>query len=142
MKQALVLKAIADETRMNILKLLLQRNYCVRALARKIGISEAAVSQHLKVLREADLLVGEKKGYFMHYFVNRGVLHELAAGIKSLASIESQSCMPEHDVPRTSRFENCSKGGCMNEAKDCCRESQTHEGQQSHWCNHHKKSGE
>lgn len=54
-----VLKAVADETRMNILKLLLGHNYCVRALANELGLTEATISQHLKVLREAGLLVGK-----------------------------------------------------------------------------------
>lgn len=48
----------------------LQHNYCVRALSRNIGLSEVAILQHLKVLREAGLLTGEKKGYYMHYDVD------------------------------------------------------------------------
>ena len=75
---------------MNILKLLLRHNYCVRALANEL--TEATVSQHLKVLREAGLLVGEKRGYFMHYSVKRKVLHELAKKIKALAVIEQEAC--------------------------------------------------
>ena len=59
--------------------LLLRRNCCVRALARQLDISEAAVSQHLKVLREAGLIFGEKCGYFMHYTVNRAALKELSS---------------------------------------------------------------
>jgi len=54
-----LLKAIADDTRMNILTLLLRHNYCVRALANELNLSEATISQHLKVLREAGVLVGE-----------------------------------------------------------------------------------
>ncbi len=82
------LKAISDDTRMNIITLLLQHNYCVRALARKLGISEAGVSQHLKILREAGLVSGEKKGYFVHYSVNRDALREIAGNIESLACTE------------------------------------------------------
>jgi ArsR family transcriptional regulator len=90
-----VLKAIADETRIKIVSLLLRRSYCVRALARKLALSEGAVSQHLKVLREAGLLTGEKRGYFMHYDVNRDVLHALAAEIGELALIKRGLCTPE-----------------------------------------------
>ena len=53
MDKTLVLKAVADETRMNILTLLLGHNYCVRALARNLKLSEATISQHLKMLRKA-----------------------------------------------------------------------------------------
>ena len=70
--------------------LLLKNNCCVRALAGKLQISEAAVSQHLKVLREAGLLTGEKKGYFMHYKVNQNALHQLAAEIDALANMRRE----------------------------------------------------
>lgn len=86
------LKAIADETRFKIVKLLLQHNYCVRALSRKLGISASAISQHIKVLKEADLLVGIRKGYFMHYHVNRDTLEKLAIKIKELAATKREDC--------------------------------------------------
>ena len=91
----LALKAIADETRMKILSLLLRHDYCVRALARKLELTEGAVSQHLKILRDAGFLTGEKRGYFMHYEVNRDSLHNLAVDIEVLASIKHESCTPE-----------------------------------------------
>jgi len=90
-----VLKAIADETRFKILKLLLQHNYCVRALSRKLGISESAISQHIKVLKEVGLLEGVRKGYFMHYDVNRDILQKLAIEIKELAEIKREVCNTE-----------------------------------------------
>lgn len=83
-----ILKALADKTRLKIIELLLKHDYCVRALSRKLGLSEAAISQHLKILREAGLLVGEKKGYYMHYKVDRDVLHRFASKIDELAKIE------------------------------------------------------
>ena len=95
MERTLALKAIADDTRRSIIFLLLRHNFCVRALAKKLEISEAAVSQHIKVLRQAGLLSGEKKGHFMHYDVNRNVLHELAGEIKALADIVREACSTE-----------------------------------------------
>jgi len=90
-----VLKAMADETRFKILKLLLQRNYCVRALSKKLGLSESAISQHTKVLKEAGLLIGVKKGYYMHYDVDRSTLHKLSSRIEELAATEREVCDPE-----------------------------------------------
>ncbi len=71
-------KALADENRMLLLRLLLLRSCCVRGLARQLGISPAGVSQHLKVLREAGLVLGEKSGYHTHYTVDREALLALA----------------------------------------------------------------
>ena len=96
MEHMSILKLLADETRLKLVRLLLTHNFCVRALARKLKISEAAVSQHLKVLREAGLLVGEKKGYFMHYGVNREMLHSLAMELDVLAALECRPCSPAH----------------------------------------------
>jgi DNA-binding transcriptional ArsR family regulator len=79
-----ILKALSDETRFGIVKLLLSRDLCVGALAHHLRISEAAVSQHLKLLREAGLVKGEKRGYWTHYMVERNKLNELAALLTEL----------------------------------------------------------
>ena len=121
MDKILILKAIADETRLKILTLLLKHNCCVRALARNLELTEATISQHLKVLREAGLLVGEKRGYFMHYSVERAVLHELAGEIEELAVIERETCTPEKGGCRPSEQEKCHvKGKCGEEVIEFC----------------------
>jgi ArsR family transcriptional regulator len=51
MEKTLVLKALADETRMNIVQLLLRHNYCVGALARKLDVSEGSVARSLGQVR-------------------------------------------------------------------------------------------
>ncbi|MCL1876174.1 MAG: metalloregulator ArsR/SmtB family transcription factor [Synergistaceae bacterium] len=113
MDRSLLLKAIADETRMKILTLLLKHNYCVRALARNLELTEATVSQHLKVLREAGLIFGEKRGYFMHYDVERAVLRELAGEIKALATVEREVCTPENGCCQALEQKKCHvKGKC------------------------------
>ena len=133
MDTRLILKAIADETRTKILTLLLRHNYCVRALARNLGLTEATISQHLKVLREAGLIVGVKKGYFMHYDVERGVLHELAQEIEALAVIERETCSPEQGGCRPAEHANChAKGECSDEAKAFCHGKDHGEGDAHH----------
>ncbi|MDW7659048.1 MAG: metalloregulator ArsR/SmtB family transcription factor [Bacillota bacterium] len=94
-KTEIVLKAIADSTRLQIIVLLLRQSICVRALARKLNLSEAAISQHLKVLRDAGLVRGEKRGYFMHYDVEREQLRLLAKEIEALSMIERKRCYAE-----------------------------------------------
>lgn len=134
MERTIVLKAIADETRMKILSLLLRHNYCVRALARKLELSEGAISQHLKVLRDAGLLTGERKGYFMHYDVNRGVLHALAKDIEELACVEREACTPEEGGCHSAEQERChvQKQSCTEEVKEFCHGKNSVEGDDSH----------
>jgi DNA-binding transcriptional ArsR family regulator len=84
-----VLKALSDETRLKILTLLLTHDFCVRALAERVGLSEAAVSQHLQILRLAGLVKGEKRGYFTHYSVDRNLLKDTADNLIELSQTPS-----------------------------------------------------
>ena len=84
-------KALADDNRLQILQLLLSHEYCVRSLSRKLNITESAVSQHLKILREAGFLYGEKRGHFTHYKVDRQALRRLAESLNLLADLEETS---------------------------------------------------
>ena len=87
------LKAIADENRMKILILLISSDLCVGALASHLGISKPAVSQHLRILREAGLVRGEKRGYWTHYMVERHVIEKIASELNKLGQ------PPGHSTP-------------------------------------------
>lgn len=84
------LKALSDETRFGILDLLMTRNLCGRALARQLEVSEAAVSQHLKILKDAGIVEGEKRGYWMHYTVRRDVLRRVSQELERLARLSAK----------------------------------------------------
>ena len=77
-EQSALFSVLADPTRLRLLKLLSQQKepdaLCVNALAFRLGVTQPAVSQHLKVLKDADLVQGEKRGYRVHYFVKQGAL--------------------------------------------------------------------
>lgn len=86
------LKAIGDVKRFQLLQLMSQRSYCVRALARSSQLSESAVSQHLKVLREAGLVYGMKRGYYTHYSVDKDALGRIIAELQQMLSTQRQPC--------------------------------------------------
>jgi ArsR family transcriptional regulator, arsenate/arsenite/antimonite-responsive transcriptional repressor len=88
MEPVQIFKTLADETRFKLVKLLLTHDLCVGALAKRLGVSEAAVSQHMKCLREAGLVKGEKRGYWTHYMVEKDKLHELAGLLKDLTHLQ------------------------------------------------------
>ena len=62
-----MLKALGEPMRLKIFQALLDRKHCVRSLSKKLGISESAISQHMKVMKDAGLVYGEKFGYHTHY---------------------------------------------------------------------------
>ena len=84
-KLVAILKALSDETRFNMVNLLLKHDFCVGALAKQLGISKAAVSQHLQILRKAEIVKGEKRGYYTHYCVDRELLKDTAERIIELS---------------------------------------------------------
>jgi len=103
-----VFKVLSDETRFKLINVLLTHDLCVGALAHHLGISEAAVSQHLRQLREVGLVKGEKRGYWTHYIVERSKLNELAEFVRGLTNL----------LP-------CPEGVCikkLNQKNDCDKE--------------------
>jgi ArsR family transcriptional regulator len=80
-------KALADASRFELFRLLLTHDFCVGALAAHLKITEAAVSQHLRHLREAGLVKGEKRGYWTHYRVDREKFGEWAERLKGLTML-------------------------------------------------------
>jgi DNA-binding transcriptional ArsR family regulator len=72
-----VLKALSVEARVRMISFLSERRLCAGALARMLDITPGAVSQHLNVLKNCGLVVGERHGYFMHYRITEDA-HERA----------------------------------------------------------------
>jgi DNA-binding transcriptional ArsR family regulator len=63
-----VFKALSDPTRLRLVKLLGGgQPLCVNALAKRLSVTQSAVSQHLRVLRQAGLVAGHRQGSFIHY---------------------------------------------------------------------------
>jgi ArsR family transcriptional regulator len=60
-------KALGSETRVRILGALRERALCVGALAARLDLTESAVSQHLRILRAAGLVLSDKRANFVHY---------------------------------------------------------------------------
>ena len=83
-KQARIFKVLSVGTRVRMIDLLKHRSLCVNALARALEITPAAVSQHLRVLRDADIVTADKQGYFVHYRVNEKTLAKWNETAKSL----------------------------------------------------------
>ena len=90
--EAKTLKALGDPRRFQLLQLMAERGYCVRALARISDLSESAVSQHLKILREAGLVYGVKRGYYTHYCVDKAALRGVIAELEQVCSVQRKSC--------------------------------------------------
>ena len=67
-----VFKALSDPTRLRLVKLLGDHEgaLCVNALASRLDVSQSAVSQHLRVLRQTRLVKSERRGSSVHYLLD------------------------------------------------------------------------
>ena len=68
MKQAVkTFKALGDPTRLRIVKLLENGELCVCQLIAVLGMGQSRISRHLAILKEAGLIVDDRKGKWVHY---------------------------------------------------------------------------
>jgi len=79
-----IFKALSNDARLKTIQLLSKQSLCVNALAYKLNVSQPAVSQHLKVLENAGLIKGNKRGYWVHYELVPEKLQECSAFIQDL----------------------------------------------------------
>lgn len=71
-----VFKALADPTRREILRLLREREMTAGEIADRFDLAKPTLSGHFAVLREADLVAGDKAGTTITYRLNVSVLEE------------------------------------------------------------------
>ena len=76
-ERADVFRAVADPTRRRVLDLLRDRDRSVGELAAPFRMSQPAISQHLRILREAGLVRARKLGRRRLYRINPGPLREV-----------------------------------------------------------------
>lgn len=78
------LKALADPTRREILNLLKQGKLSAGEITDHFDITAAAISRHLSVLKEADLIDDTRDGKYIFYELNASVLEEILLWISDL----------------------------------------------------------
>lgn len=72
MNQVNFLKAISDETRLNIMMLVAaHKELCVCDLTEKLNLSQPKISRHLALLRSAQLLSDRRQGQWVYYSLHR-----------------------------------------------------------------------
>lgn len=91
-------KVLGVESRIKILELLKTDGPLgAKKIASKLGISPAAVSQHLKILRQANLVKSERKGYYIPYTLDEKNLEQCCGMLIKVCRCGSEVkyCLPE-----------------------------------------------
>lgn len=78
------MKALSDPIRRSILEMLKTGRLSAGEIAEKFPVSGAAVSKHLSVLKEADLIRDLREGKYIYYELNASVLEEVLLWLSGL----------------------------------------------------------
>ncbi len=102
-EQAELFAALADPTRLKLLQILCCQDppgcRCVNNLSHLLGITQPAVSQHMRVLKSVGLVTGERRGFRMHYLIDpEGI--KRCQGILSTALEFNESCEKDYHQQR------------------------------------------
>lgn len=82
-------KVLAHPARIAILQYLFKQNSCICGeLVTEIGLAQATISQHLRELKEADLIKGNIEGTSVCYCINETKWNEMSQGLKTLLNLE------------------------------------------------------
>jgi len=76
--------ALSDETRLEIVAMLSSGERCVCELMDALDVAQSRLSFHLRVLKEAGLVMDRKDGRWVHYSLNRGRIEEIEAFLHSI----------------------------------------------------------
>lgn len=74
-----VFKALSDETRVRMLKLLFEGELCVCEIMQAMEISQSRASRNLGILRDAGLVRDRRDGQWVHYSLNKEIAARYAA---------------------------------------------------------------
>lgn len=113
---ALIFKALADETRLKILIMLSKRKICAKGISKHLEISEAAVSQHIKILKDTGIVIGEKVGYYVYYDLQESLFNQL---VKFIEQMQKEHNSTENNIELEVPIK-CS-GSCKSKENRCCK---------------------
>lgn len=79
-------KVLSVESRIKIVELLKASPLSVTAIAEALGVSQSAVSQHLRVMKQAGLVADERRGYHIYYSLNKDQLDRYQQGLMKVCT--------------------------------------------------------
>jgi ArsR family transcriptional regulator len=106
-----IFKALGDATRLKIMKLIAAKGnmLCVGKIAHCLNISQPAVSQHLKVLKNAGLVEPDRQGFHVHYRIVSDSLKSYGLSIEGFLKSFGAEMELDNDCELKGKKENCKK---------------------------------
>lgn len=111
-----IFKALGDETRLKILMIISSKLICQKGISKHLQISDSAVSQHIKILKEANIITGYKEGYYVFYKINEEVFKECISFMKFIND-DNHTFIDMND---TEESKKCCGVTCKGKSR-CCK---------------------
>ncbi|AZR73190.1 hypothetical protein BBF96_07200 [Anoxybacter fermentans] len=112
-------KCFSNESRLKLIKLLAERELCVCELEEVTGQTQSNISQHLRILFNADLVEKRREGQLIYYSLNKVKFEEKIKELEELISLplERMADFKEEWL----RFQNLRKNERIKKCKACQR---------------------
>ena len=95
-KNARIFKAFCDPNRLTILELLQDGEKCACKLLEEINVTQSTLSHHMKILCDAEIVVGRKEGKWTHYSISEKGVEQAKECLRQLTTLdvksENESC--------------------------------------------------
>ena len=88
---AAIFKAFCDENRIRILKLLRSGEKCACKLLEEINVTQPTLSHHMKILCDAEIVVGRKEGKWTHYSISEKGVEQAKECLRQLTTLDVES---------------------------------------------------
>ena len=101
-----LLKALADENRLRIIHLILQKELCVCEIETILNMTQSNVSRHLSKLKQVKIIESSKDGQWVHYRISPIFLEKYQGVLLHLKSFFQEDPYFKRDLIAYKRYEN------------------------------------
>ena len=91
-KTASIFKALCDENRIKILRLLCSGEKCACKILEELNITQPTLSHHMKILCDSEIVVGRKEGIWMHYSISEKGANQAKKILNELTAVNDTDC--------------------------------------------------
>lgn len=95
---AKILKALGEDTRIQIFDILRHGRKCANGILNKLQITQPTLSHHMKILCDCGIIIAEKNWKWTHYSINRTKLDELLDYLGNINFNEQTECKCKKDI--------------------------------------------
>lgn len=114
-KTANIFKALSDETRLRVIKLLQERELCVCELIQVLNMSQPRISRHLSVLKNAGIVDDRREGKWVYYSLRAGAENnDVKPILKTMSLLANDNSVVKKDK------KNLKKAVRLSEIEGCC----------------------